>query len=369
MHCAALLMALISSWTFRAGSAIVAAPAASGSNVIVADTQGDVFALDRANGKVRWSTIVENGVWSAPIVFGDRAIVSTGDREFVAVDPPVYAIAGAHPSDIVALDTRTGGIVWEYDIAGTGAPASALAGDTLIHHDGSSEVVALRAHDGIYRWRTFAASTAAWNAGIAVGSDRFVTSGMFPNSVLILRVRDGAIMHRVEFSPMVLGFAQAKIVTDGARIYGTYFFPGSVPVEHLYAVDVEHGRLLWDVAAGQGTTAAQLPQITVRGGILYAGSPFRSAMQAFRTDNGAKVWETALHGRSVGGAVIHNDSVIAADGGGWITTLDAATGAVRGSYNAGPDMQDSTPAIIGDALLIGSSNGTLHSFPLTELRP
>lgn len=369
MHCAVLLMALISSWTFRAGSAIVAAPAAWGSSVIVADTQGDVFALDRAGGKVRWSTILENGVWSAPIVFGDRVIVSTGDREFVAVDPPLYAIAGAHPSDIVALDARTGSITWEYDLAGTGAAASTLSGSTLIHHDGSSEVIALGARDGVYRWRTFAASTAAWNAGIAVGSDRFATSGMFPNCVLVLSVQDGAIIHRVCFAPTALGFAQAKIAADGARIYGTYFLPGSAPVEHLYAVDADRGRMLWDVAVDQGVTAAQLPQLTILNGIVYAGSPFRSVLQAFRAANGTKIWESALHGRSVGGVVIRNNRVFAADGGGWITMLDAGTGAARGSYNAGSDMQDSTPAIIGETLVVGSANGALHSIPLTEIRP
>ncbi|HET9095902.1 MAG TPA: PQQ-binding-like beta-propeller repeat protein [Candidatus Baltobacteraceae bacterium] len=369
MHYALLLAAFASLWTFRAGSAVVAAPAASGSNVVVADTQGDVFALVRATGKVRWSTIVGNGVWSAPIVFGNRVIVSTGDHEFVAVDPPMYAVAGAHPSGIVALDKRTGGITWEYDLAGSGAPAPALSGSTLIHHDGSSEVLALDAHDGAYRWRTFAASTAAWNAGVTVGSDRFATSGMFPNSVLILRVRDGVVIHRISFPPRALGFAQARIATDGKRIYGTYFLTEPLPVEHLYAVDVNSARVLWDHAVDQGANAAQLPQLTVRGGIVYAGSPFRNMMQAFRAANGTKIWEAALRGRSVGGAVIQNDTVYAADGGGMITMLDAQTGAVRGSYNAGSDMQDSTPAIIGDMLVVGSANGTVHSIPLAEIRP
>lgn len=367
MHWAALLVAFISAWSFRAGASIVAAPVASGPNVIVADTQGDVFALDRSSGKVHWSTQLENGVWSAPILFGDRVIVSSGDREFVAVDPPVYAIAGARPSDIAGLDARTGSVLWEYDLAGTGAPGAALAGGALIHHDGSSEVLALNPQDGHYRWRTFVASTAAWNTGVAIANDRFATSGMFPNAVLILRARDGAIVHRVTFPPGAVGFAQAKIAVDGTRVYGTYFLLGRIAVERLYAVDANRGAMLWDVAVDRGITAAPLPQLTVRHGVVYAGSPFRGVLQAYNGTTGARLWETSLHGTSVGGAAVENDRLFVADGAGWITALDDATGAVYGTFDAGQDMQDSTPAIVNGALVVGSQSGVVHSIPLTEI--
>lgn len=326
-----------------------------------------MFALDIGNGKLRWTTILENGVWSAPLLIDNRVIVSTGDREFVALDPPRYAVAGARASDIIALSARTGGILWEYDLAGSGAPASTLAGDTLVHHDGSSEVVAVDARSGAYRWREFIASTASSNAAATIDADRIATSGAFPNCVVIMRARDGSVLHRVCFTPAALGFAQAKIVSSGSRIYGTYYLAEGVPAEHLYAIEADSGRVLWDVVAGRGAAAAPLPQLTLYGQTIIAGSPFRNAVQAFDTQTGARVWETPLRGRSVGGAAIRGAHVYTADSAGWITMLDGATGTIAGSYHTGGDMQNSTPAVIGNLFIIGSEAGDVHAIPLADI--
>lgn len=323
--------------------------------------------MDTGNGKLRWTTILENGVWSAPLLTQNRLIVSTGDREFVAIDPPGYAVAGARASDIVALNSRTGGILWEYDLAGSGAPASAIAGNLLVHHDGSSEVVAVDALSGAYRWRTFVNSTSSSNAAIPLDADRFATSGALPNCVIVMRTHDGAVLHRVCFTPAALGFAQAKIVSNGSCIYGTYYLAMGVPSEHLYAIDANRGRLLWDVVADRGTAGAPLPQLTVYGQTIIAGSPFRAVLQAFNAKTGAHVWETPLHGRSTGGVAIREAHVYAADSAGWISTIDAAGGALTSSYHAGGNMQNSTPAAIGNILVIGSEGGDVQAIPLAEL--
>lgn len=354
-------------WSFHAPAAVVAAPAASGSNIVIADTRGNVFALDSGNGKLRWTTILENGVWSAPQLFDNRVIVSTGDREFVALDPPRYALAGAHLSDIVALSARTGSILWEYDLAGSGAPGAALAGTTLVHHDGSSEVVALDALNGAYLWRGFIASIASSSAAVEIDADRIATSGAFPNCVVVMRARDGSILHRVCFTQAALGFAQAKIVSNGSRIYGTYYLAQGLPAEHLYAIDADRGRVLWDVVADRGAAGAPLPQLTLHGQTIIAGSPFRNVVQAFDGQTGARVWETPLRGRSVGGAATRGGRVYIADSAGWVTMLDAATGAIAGNYHAAGDMQDSTPAAIGNLIVIGSDEGDVRAIPLADI--
>lgn len=361
MHAAILWFTLVLRWALQLPSAVVAPPAPAGTSAVVADTAGFVYALDRNTGAVNWKTRLQNGIWSAPVVFRDRVLVSTGDPQLVALQPPAYALAGAGPSDIVALDQRSGIILWESDLVASGAPGLAIASGLLVHHDGSGEVLAADALSGSYRWRTFVAATAAQTTAVAVGANRVATSGAYPNRVIVLRTRDGAILHRIDFPPDALGFAQAKILAVGSRLYGTYLLPRHVPIERLYAIDADSGRLLWDVAIGEGAGFEPLPELAYARGLLYAGSPFRPAMDAFDASSGKRVWEASLHGESLGGVAQQAQRLYLADSAGWITVLDAATGAQVDAAQFGGDMSVSTPAVLGNSLIVGSRTGLVRS--------
>lgn len=361
-------LAAMLQWSFHAGASIVAPPVQAGHNVIITDTRGEVIALDARTGKPRWSTILENGIYAGAIVYRGRVIVSTGTPLLTAVQPPNYAISvSKRHSDIVALNARTGDILWEYDLAGSGASASALVGDRLIHHDGSAEVLAVRAYDGSYFWRTFAGSAAASSAAAAMAGNRFATTGAFPNCVLVMRASDGTILERTEFPASAIGFAQAPIVTDGTAIYGTYFLPGALAVQHLYSVDGATGRVKWDASENRGRGSAALPRLSVSRGVIFEGSPFASTLQAIDANTGAFLWQAPLHGRAIGAPLLRGNRVYAADSRGWIDAFDRRTGAVVGSYDAGEDLGETTAAAIGDALVVGSRSGVIRSIPFADI--
>lgn len=88
-----------------------------------------VTALDGATGRALWSTPVHGMGWGSPVVTDDCVYIGT-----VAQNLPGTVIA--HEGGIVALDRRTGAVLWRHVVAQP--PAGRFAGyaGTLAHGEG-----------------------------------------------------------------------------------------------------------------------------------------------------------------------------------------------------------------------------------------
>ncbi len=94
-------------------------------SVYFADLGGWIYALDRFTGKERWKLNARskdfpgahpiNLFFAGPIVAGDRLIVAGGSLEQVVAAAPQYK-GNTGRGFIVALDFKTGGILWKYDL-------------------------------------------------------------------------------------------------------------------------------------------------------------------------------------------------------------------------------------------------------------
>jgi outer membrane protein assembly factor BamB len=94
-------------------------------SVFFCDIGGWVYALDRLTGKERWklnSRAKEfpgahpiNCFFASPILAGDKLIVSGGALEQVAAGFPGYKGCNGR-GFVMALDPKTGRIVWKYDV-------------------------------------------------------------------------------------------------------------------------------------------------------------------------------------------------------------------------------------------------------------
>lgn len=173
-------------WTRKIGAPIRSAPTVSGNSVYAIAANNRLYALDAANGQVRWShTGIEEptgllggagpslapGVVVAPYSSGDifalrqesglelwadsvsalrrgRANLSDVTAN-VVIDGPI-AIASGLSGRMIAVDVRSGGRVWEQQAGGGSTPW--LDGDTVFAVTASNQVVALSRTNGQVIW-------------------------------------------------------------------------------------------------------------------------------------------------------------------------------------------------------------------------
>ncbi len=128
-----------------AGVLGAAVPAVSGDLVLAAYSSGELFALRVENGRVVWSdTLILQGR------LGPRASLSDIDASPVIDRDLVFAVSRG--GSLAAVDLRSGGRVWDREIAGGETPW--IAGDHLYLVTADAEVVCLRRDDGRIRWVT-----------------------------------------------------------------------------------------------------------------------------------------------------------------------------------------------------------------------
>lgn len=168
-------------WLVSLHERIWASPLAAAGLLYVSTEQGNVYALDAANGEIRWKRKVGNAVHMTPALVHGRLLVGAYGR---------LGATGEKPRDgaLAALDPATGAVLWRTPLPG------------LVR----SEPIVLRSL--VYE-------------GLA-GGDTF--SGCFQGSVLALDERTGkptgAQWHPTR-KPNNGGGVWGPLSTDGARIY------------------------------------------------------------------------------------------------------------------------------------------------------
>lgn len=132
-------------WRASAGARLSAGVGSNGRLVAVVTVTGDVVALDAANGAERWRVPVGVEVLAPPAVAGSTVVVRASDHRLLGFDvadgarrwvyqrstPPLalrstsgvlmaderVAIVGFPGGKLVALDTQSGGALWELTVA------------------------------------------------------------------------------------------------------------------------------------------------------------------------------------------------------------------------------------------------------------
>ena len=120
-----------------------ATPAVSGDLVIVPYSSGELFAMRVENGRIAWSdSLIFQGRLGASTVLSDI------DASPVIEGNVVYSVSNS--GRLVAIDARSGTIIWDQEISSTSTPW--LAGDYLYLMTTDNNLVCIRRSDGRIRW-------------------------------------------------------------------------------------------------------------------------------------------------------------------------------------------------------------------------
>lgn len=211
---------------------------------------GDLACLRAADGAALWSMNIltkfnaGNPGWrisESPLVDGDRLIVTPGGD-----------------GGIVALDKRTGDVVWKRPAIGSAGYASAIArnvggegGVRLVMNFTSDFGVGVRASDGELMWSYKKAANGTANCTTPVFADDrvFFTSAYDTGGGLLeLKAEGGAVTMREAYFTREMDNHHGGVVLHDGAIFG---FAGPTLACH----DFKTGERLWrDRSVGKGAT-------------------------------------------------------------------------------------------------------------------
>ncbi|MGB9650656.1 MAG: PQQ-binding-like beta-propeller repeat protein [Candidatus Cybelea sp.] len=370
---------LEATWRIETGGQISASPAIAGGTLYVGNNDGSLFAIDVASGQVLWKAHVPNPLMSDPLVYGDVVIVGEGDPTSRTSSPSEPIMVGQGPSALMAFDRSSGAIRWQTALSGSAMPTPAIIDGILVNHDGAGYINGLDPATGRKRYARWLGSMASMTSALPVGGGDFVTSGVGSNAVWRLHADGGGVVWRSAFSKGASGIGDCPPVSDGSRIYCDYVSPvwpdtstviGNLTAQRVFALRVDDGALLWDVALESGSlpirNEAAIPLLS--GGLLYRGSAIAPWMHALDATSGTLVWEMPTRGAVKGGIVQVGGVVYFGDLGGYLWALDAKTGRVIGVKNMHTPFNVGSPIVVGRTLIIGSDSGSVIAVPLATIR-
>ena len=282
--------------------------------------RGSVLALSADTGKILWQTYLTKegytgaGVWgSTPVVDHDAGLVyvATGNNYSVPAGvcgAPARTNCVPSPADnyidsIVALDVKTGNVVWAMHT---------LTDDVSTNFD----------HDGPDY--DFAQGPSLFTTMIDGKPTTLLGAGQKSGVYWALNPATGKVVWRTEVGPGGgLGGMMWGSATDGKRIYVSISNAAHAPIEiasatgesqtttggFWAALDAATGAVLWRTPDPQG--AIDIGALTVGAGVVYAGSlaPQGENMYALDAATGAVKWAFASGGSVAGGSAVVDGAV------------------------------------------------------------
>ncbi len=369
-------------WRFASGG-ISSSPTVMGTTILVSANDDHLYAIDGATGSLLWKYRAENELMSQPSYAGGLIFVGTGNSDGAVYDVPYYCVTGSGTNKLEAVDARTGIERWWSALTASGMPSSAIVGDSVISIDGAGVVLDVDARTGAYRWDTHLPLAASMSSVVAGDSARVYVSGNCRNAVYALRSRDGSIVWKHRLNVLDGAVGDDPLASTGTALVGDYLEPvapgpygmavtnGSTARQHVYALSMRDGRLLWD--ATLASVHGVVPKYNesaialVYGGRVYVGSTVAPIVSALDARTGRVLWQIRVDGPVKGGIVARDGILYFGDLSGVLWAVDARSGRAVGRVATDMHFNVGSPIVVNDSLVDGGLQDVI-ALPLRNIR-
>ncbi|MGP8073371.1 MAG: PQQ-binding-like beta-propeller repeat protein [Thermoplasmata archaeon] len=323
-------------WDFDAGAPLNASPAIVDGVAYVADTAGQLFAVDLHNGGVIWTFTLTSG----------RAIMGSP-----AVDPSLgLVLVGANDGTVDAIFLSNGTLAWSTSVGGNiSAPIYA---DGIVYAASSiGTVVALAEPDGVEEW------------SVALGGS--ITSAPSLNNsagLLVVGDSDGKVVGlNATTGASRWSYATGGAVTASATISGGWVYIGSSD-HKVYALNESTGAKRWTFKTGAAVqdTGSLLDKYSYDAvPDLYIGSN-DGKLYVLRASNGKDLLTYPMGSPIVGVSTLKG-VVLFETAGGVVSGARAAFNLDGWNYTTSGDLVTS-PTVIDGAVYVAAGDGCLYAF-------
>jgi outer membrane protein assembly factor BamB len=295
-------------WRTQLKAPLSGGTAAGDGMVLVGSSDGQLFALDAANGSRRWSVRV-NGEVLAPAAIAEQLIALR------TVDGKLHALSPADGHELWAQQQQ----VPRLSLRGTARPV--IAGDVVLSGFDNGRVLAVSAADGSVLWDTTVSP---------------------PHG-------------RTELERLV--DIDTAVRVAGQDVY-TVGFQGKVAMLAL-----DNGQMWWS------HEASSYRSLSLDDDTLYMSSA-DGEIVALRTKTGVELWrQKALLHRGLTALATMGDAnaVVTADFQGYVHWLDKATGALAARVSSGKARISAAPVVVDDEVLVINDRGQISAYRVSPL--
>jgi outer membrane protein assembly factor BamB len=313
-------------WKFEAKDSIEGAPAVAGGIVYLASMDENLYALNLADGKLKWT--YKGGAFKAsPVVHGDAVYVGDGDGKFHCVD------------------AATGRKRWIFE-AGAEITGGANFHRDLILFGSYDETLYCLTPDGKAKWEF--KTQGPFNGSPAVADGRTFVAGCDSN-VHVVDIAKGT-----ELTTVDLGSQSGAT----AAVVGDHLYVGTMG-NQVMAIDWKKGAAEWTF---QPAKRAQpfYSSAAVTADLVILGSRDKR-IYALDRKTGAERWNFATASRVDASPVVVGSRVFCGSQDTNLYVLDLATGRQLKKIELDEAISGS-PAVAAGCLLIGTQKGTLYCF-------
>lgn len=272
--------------------------AVSDDRVYSATADGHLVALQQEDGKVVWSNAIVDSISAGPVV--NDGVLYVGTTE-------------AH---LFALDANSGKIIWNGDVSSE-VLANPVIGDNLVFVQTiDGKITALEKATGKKVWsdsRTVPALTLRGTSSPIVTTDR-----------------------------LIAGFADGKLV----------------------ALEKDTGKRLWESVIGLPSGRTDLQRMVDIDGLIQISNDevyavtYQGRISAVSVDTGRTIWTRDMS--SYTGVTMDENQLYLTDAKGQVWAIDRRSGATLWRQDSLQDRDVTGPVIIGDTLVVADGAGFIH---------
>lgn len=339
--------------------------------IFLDDFSGKVMAFDAKTGNPAWSTDVGTIAMSTPIVADGLVIVGTGRNGRLYPSGSDYTWGRSGGDDVIALDGKTGAIIWKFHTVGENMPSPAYVHGRIVFANGDQHAYGLDARTGRLLWKIALNGIANMASATIVGEDVLLSSCSvqpYECETILVNSNDGHLVWKSPFggadcSPNVgEGTVFVSQTSDETRVF-TY---GGVAI--VSALSLRNGKLLWQYRSPVGPyTAVGSSERTISGtywrGTYYQALPLTDGLTAFDATSGHINWTFQSIAPIKQSPIIVNGRLYIGDTGGMFYTIDALTGQLIHGAPFNQPFSPSPPVAYGGTILVTGGH-YLYAFPV-----
>lgn len=349
-------------WTHSFGGKINGGLALVDGVLYVESFDKRITALNARSGSTIWSTKLPNVDMTTPIVADGLVVVGTGTNASELTPKNGVLLWGRPQGDFVmALDQRSGSIVWRYHTTGEDMPSPALVhlrgGDAVVFANGDAHIRALALKTGRLLWSLPTVGIGTMSSAAVSGTTVYVNTAHRLHSVNAQSGREN--WH------VVAGGSDNSPTLAGGRVFVEMSTTGEQAFSNrISAVDERTGKVLWRWISGDGYFSdTGSNEMSIAGlaaeGLFYDCAQLTDEFVALDQRTGAVRWKLRTASPVKMSAVEKNGRLYFGDTAGYFYVIDARSGRLYLRRKYPKIFTTSSPIIMGNTLYVANDDRVL----------